>query len=164
MYNTHGHRCVRGAARCFSGRAEHRPRTRSPNGLALGAPGYLHPVGEAASLPSFATLNSTGGSVRSPDRACRLGGWRPRWALRLPVTPPLPSALCSLPVCVEQAQRWTRVAGLVQPLPWRSPCPGPPPPLPGLSTSPPPACACETGLTPVGESQRISGFHGKWLQ
>lgn len=42
------------------------------------------------------------------------------------VTPPLPSALCSLPVCVERAQPWASVAGLVGPLPWltTSPTPG----------------------------------------
>lgn len=50
---------------------------------ALGAPGYLHPVWEASSLPSFATLNSTGGSVSGTGWDGRLGGWRPRLALRL---------------------------------------------------------------------------------
>lgn len=39
---------------------------------ALGAPGYLHPVWEASSLPSFATWNSTGGSVSGP-------GWDAGW-------------------------------------------------------------------------------------
>lgn len=110
----------------------------------LGTPGYLHPVRKASSPPSFVTLNSPRGPVSG-------GGWEGRPPLCSPaMTRLLPSALGSHPLCVATSSAVDQ----------RGRAPG----APARANHPRPRrMRLREWLTPVGESPRISGFHGKLL-
>lgn len=135
----------------FCGRIAHKPRTRNlVSGRAiwypplLGTPGYLHPVRKASSPPSFVTLNSPRGPVSGV-------GWEGRPPLCSPaMTRLLPSALGSHPLCVATSSAVDQ----------RGRAPG----APARANHPRPRrMRLRDWLTPVGESPRISGFHGKLL-
>lgn len=128
----------------FCGRIAHKPRTRNLVSATVGHTRIFTPCSESLLPALFVTLNSPRGPVSGV-------GWEGRPPLCSPaMTRLLPSALGSHPLCVATSSAVDQ----------RGRAPG----APARANHPRPRrMRLRDWLTPVGESPRISGFHGKLL-